>query len=150
MYVDRRRPKKVIDYKNHWVETNDCIQSEEINLPNVDISDGSHIIKHRYFECNNNSEVWLYEVVNGGHDWPGSWGNMDIESSVEIWNFFSQFTFMLGDVNGDEGLNILDVIVLVQIILGEYPENPAADINQDDLYNIIDVVQLVNIILNNS
>ena len=92
----------------------------------------------------------MYEVVNGGQDWPGSWGNMDIESSVEIWNFFSQFTFMLGDVNGDEGLNILDVIVLVQIILGEYPENPAADINQDDLYNIIDVVQLVNIILNNS
>ena len=139
-----------LDGINHWVETNDCIQSEEINLPNIDISDGSHIIKHRYFECNNNSEVWLYEVVNGGHDWPGSWGNMDIESSVEIWNFFSQFTFMLGDVNGDEGLNILDVIVLVQIILGEYPENPAADINQDDLYNIIDVVQLVNIILNNS
>jgi len=139
-----------LDGIDHWVETNDCIQSEEINLPNIDISDGSHIIKHRYFECNNNSEVWLYEVVNGGHDWPGSWGNMDIESSVEIWNFFSQFTFMLGDVNGDEGLNILDVIVLVQIILGEYPENPAADINQDDLYNIIDVVQLVNIILNNS
>ena len=139
-----------LDGIDHWVETNDCIQNEEINLPNVEISDGSHIIKHRYFGCNSNSEVWLYEVVNGGHDWPGSWGNMDIESSVEIWNFFSQFTFMLGDVNGDEGLNILDVIVLVQIILGEYPENPAADINQDDLYNIIDVVQLVNIILNNS
>ena len=73
---------------------------------------------------------------------------MDIESSVEIWNFFNQFTFMLGDVNGDEGLNILDVIVLVQIILGEYPQNPAADINQDGNLDVLDIVTLVGMILN--
>ena len=46
-------------------------------------------------------------------------------------------------------VNILDVIVLVQIVLGEYEENIAGDINQDGTYNIIDVIQLVNIILNN-
>jgi len=139
-----------LDGINYWVETNQCTESEGINLPNTDLSDGSYIIKHRYFECSANNEVWLYEVVNGGHDWPGSYGNMDIDSSVEIWNFFNQFTFILGDVNEDGDLNILDIVVLVQIILGLYPENLAADINQDGLYNIIDVVQLINIILNNS
>ena len=29
--------------------------------------------------------------VNGGdHDWPGSFGNMDINASVEIWGFLSK------------------------------------------------------------
>ena len=100
------------------------------------------------FECLNNNEVWLYEVVNGGHDWPGSWGNMDIESSVEIWEFFSQYTILLGDVNADQTINVLDVVVLVNIVLGFAPENPAGDLNQDGIYNIMDVVLLINLILN--
>ena len=42
----------------------------------------------------------------------------------------------------------MDVVGLVNIILGLSPENPAGDLNQDGLYNVLDVVQLVNIILN--
>ena len=34
------------------------------------------------------SEVWLYTVEGGGHDWPGAFGNMDISASREIWTFF--------------------------------------------------------------
>ena len=41
----------------------------------------------------------------------------------------------------------LDVVVLVNIVLGLEEENPAGDLNQDNLYNILDIVQLVNIIL---
>ncbi|MEZ7999889.1 MAG: hypothetical protein QMC39_07945, partial [Flavobacteriales bacterium] len=33
-------------------------------------------------------QVWLYTVNGGGHDWPGAFGNMDIDSSREIWSFF--------------------------------------------------------------
>jgi hypothetical protein len=30
--------------------------------------------------------------VNGGeHDWPGTFGNMDIDATSEIWDFASQF-----------------------------------------------------------
>ena len=135
---------------NHWVETNNCIDTQDINLPNTDLSDGSYIIKHRYFECSANSEVWLYEVVNGEHDWPGSWGNMDIESSEEIWNFFNQFISTLGDINQDNTLNILDVIYLINLILNNEPnDNPLADINGDGQINVIDVVSLVHIILSN-
>ena len=36
----------IIDY---WVETNSCMNSEDIFLPNTNISDGSYIINHRYF-----------------------------------------------------------------------------------------------------
>ena len=54
---------------------------------------------------------------------------------------------MLGDINGDQLINVLDIVTLVGMILSnEYSE--AADINDDLEINVIDVVQLVNIILN--
>jgi polyhydroxybutyrate depolymerase len=129
-----------------WVGTNECMGSEDILLPNTNTSDGSHVINHRYFDCSDNAEVWLYEVVGGGHDWPGSSGNMDIEASEEIWNFFSQFTSMLGDINGDGIINILDVILLVGVILdGEYIQS--GDLNSDGSVDVLDIVSIVNIIL---
>ena len=43
---------------------------------------------------NGDSCVSVVELrVNGGeHDWPGSFGNMDINSDNEIWNFVSNFS----------------------------------------------------------
>ena len=133
-----------------WIDKNQCTNSEDINLPNLDLNDGSYIIKHRDFECLNNNEVWLYEVVNGGHDWPGSWGNMDIESSEEIWNFFSMFIDTgdaNADINQDGQINVADVVILVSMILGNAEINDDADLNEDGFINIQDVIILVNIIL---
>jgi len=131
-----------------WVEINDCQNNEEIFLPNTNLNDGTYIINHRYFDCNDNAEVWLYQVVGGGHDWPGSDGNMDINSSEEIWKFFSQYTFNLGDINNDGFINVLDIVFTVNFILNnEY--NSSADLNLDNTVNVLDIVQLVNIILNN-
>ena len=54
---------------------------------------------------------------------------------------------ILGDVNEDGVINVLDVIGLVNIILGsQFDSN--ADINSDGVSNILDVIELVNIILN--
>ena len=54
----------------------------------------------------------------------------------------------LGDVNCDSQLNVLDVVLATNMILGnEY--NTTADMNEDGEVNILDVVLLVNIILNN-
>ena len=56
--------------------------------------------------------------------------------------------FILGDLNQDTIINILDVIQLVNFILeNEYEEN--GDLNGDGIINVVDLVQLVNIILNN-
>ena len=52
-----------------------------------------------------------------------------------------------GDINSDEVVNILDVVVLVNIILGFEEENPAGDLNQDGFINVLDIILLVNIIL---
>jgi|TARA_B110000196_G_C21003537_1_gene594171 polyhydroxybutyrate depolymerase len=61
-------------------------QSE--NLPNINATDGSTVTSLKYTNPSNCNDVWLYRVVGGRHDWPGSFGNMDINSSAEIWNFF--------------------------------------------------------------
>ena len=53
---------------------------------------------------------------------------------------------LLGDLNNDEILNILDVIQLINLIL-DVEDNSAADMNDDDIVNILDVIQLINIIL---
>jgi len=57
------------------------------------------------------------------------------------------YNYNIGDVNGDGGLNILDVVALVDIIMsnGDYIE--LGDINNDGYLNIMDVVQLINLIL---
>ena len=54
---------------------------------------------------------------------------------------------MIGDVNGDGGLNVLDVVVLVSMILGNVEPNSNADVNQDGIVNVLDVVTLINLIL---
>ncbi len=54
---------------------------------------------------------------------------------------------MVGDLNGDGALNVLDIIIMVNVILEVEPFNPAADLNGDGIVNILDIVQLVNLIL---
>ena len=53
-----------------------------------------------------------------------------------------------GDLNGDGELNILDVVVLVNIVLGGSEPVDAGDLNGDGVLNVLDVVMLVNIIVN--
>ena len=53
----------------------------------------------------------------------------------------------VGDVNSDGTLNILDIVIIANIILGSAENTPEADVNYDGDVNIIDIVILANIIL---
>ena len=53
---------------------------------------------------------------------------------------------LVGDINADGVVNILDVVLLVNMVLSdEY--NASADFNNDGVINVLDVVVLVNFIL---
>ena len=54
----------------------------------------------------------------------------------------------MGDVNGDLEVNIADVNVVINMILGGNGSIPAADVNGDGEINIADVNALIDIILN--
>ena len=61
-------------------------------------------------------------------------------------------TITLGDVNQDLAIDILDIVLVVNFILGQQnPNNSqffASDLNSDNIINIQDIILLVNIILN--
>ena len=50
-------------------------------------------------------------------------------------------------LNGDDINNVLDVVLLVNCILGDSCEVCAGDMNLDGILNVLDVVLLVNSIL---
>ena len=71
--------------------------------------------------------------------------NLPISLSIE------STSLLLGDLNQDTSLSILDIILLLNIILdSEVPTNYqllAGDINEDSILNILDIISLVNLIL---
>ena len=58
---------------------------------------------------------------------------------------------MPGDVNLDEFVNILDVVMLINFVLGsDNPNNSetiAGDYNNDGYLNVQDIVLIINLIL---
>jgi len=54
---------------------------------------------------------------------------------------------ILGDINQDGDIDILDVVLLLNMILGDIPIDFSADLNLDNLVDILDIVKLINIIL---
>jgi len=58
---------------------------------------------------------------------------------------------VLGDINNDQFINILDIVVMINFILQtDIPNEQEAwcsDLNQDSIINVLDVVMLVTIIL---
>ena len=54
---------------------------------------------------------------------------------------------LVGDVNFDEELNVLDVVLTVNMALNLEDANGCADINADGTINVLDIVSLVNLIL---
>ncbi|HNS18810.1 MAG TPA: FISUMP domain-containing protein [Bacteroidales bacterium] len=58
--------------------------------------------------------------------------------------------FLCGDVNEDGLVNVLDIITMVNYIMGGNPspfDSDAADVNADGGINVLDVIGLVNIIM---
>ncbi|MBP6978994.1 MAG: FISUMP domain-containing protein [Bacteroidales bacterium] len=68
----------------------------------------------------------------------------------EVPDFPQDEGFLCGDVNEDGLVNVLDIITMVNYIMGGNP-NPfntsAADINVDSGINVLDIIALVNIIM---
>ena len=106
----------------------------------------------------------LYYMPNDGSPYPRdfiidqngliAYANNEIDTSWMIYVLNELLEYvdgMLGDINEDEMINILDVVNLLNIILNVSSPTPyefwASDLNQDNYINVLDVVILVNLIL---
>jgi len=70
----------------------------------------------------------------------------NLESNDIIFSILTEELNLLGDVNFDGNLNVLDVVILVNLIF-ENEYNITVDLNDDQTLDVIDVVLLVNLIL---
>lgn len=88
--------KSIDDVLKYWTNYNNCNEEASVfNIPNTNMSDGSTVDHFIFSEGDNCVSTEHFKVYNGDHDWPGVWGNMDINASQEVWNFLSQY-----DING--------------------------------------------------
>lgn len=69
-------------------DRNGCSTAKTDSLPDLNPSDGSYVVRERYIDCNGVNPVWFYQVVGGGHDWPGVSGNKDLNATEAVWAFF--------------------------------------------------------------
>jgi len=85
--------KSLADVNSYWANFNNIVDPPIIStLPNINSSDGSTVELSLYNNGDNCTSLEHYKVIGGNHDWPGSWGNMDINSDEVIWNFVSQYS----------------------------------------------------------
>ena len=81
------------DTHQYWTNYNNAdVNPSEIELPNNNSSDGSTVTKRIWGNGEACVSVVELRINGGGHDWPGSTGNMDINSNNEIWDFVSQYS----------------------------------------------------------
>jgi len=88
------------------------------------------------------------DIFNTGD--AGSGGSL-VEAALDdfIIEFLPDSSGVYGDVNNDQAVDVLDVVILVNMILGsEIPNYATGDLNSDEHINVQDAVILVNIILN--
>ena len=76
----------------YWATANNCDANPTMStVANTNTSDGSTVERYSWKDASGCTYVEHLKVVNGGHDWPGVFGNMDIDASQEIWSFVSRY-----------------------------------------------------------
>ena len=137
-----------------WVVSVSNDNSTWIDLENTSVSNTDWTKKRfllsNYIDLNSTvsfrfiAEDILYDGDNGS-------GGSLVEAGLDDFSleFLSDGTGIIGDVNSDESIDVLDVVLIVNMILGTEDFNYlTADINSDNSINVQDIIALINIILN--
>lgn len=155
-----------------WLYYNDEIMPYGDNTLPV-INDEPYFDYNDYFIVNDNNYNETEDGIKGGfiqiaprYDIPEQHTDVlgaiqiyyedENDEAVKILDFYHPYVspppIVAGDINQDGIINVLDVVRLVNIILGEGEEPTEtelelSDMNSDGIINIQDIIQLINIIL---
>ena len=84
------------DITNYWSGYKNSNTNPSVyQVSNINTNDGTTVERRNWENGDNCVTIEELKVIGGGHDWPGSSGNMDIIATNEIWNFVSKH-----DING--------------------------------------------------
>ena len=101
-------------------------------------------ITNKYYDVANliDEGTYTYKVkavyTNGSES---NWSN------IEEVTLFGNQTGLVGDVNGDGDINVVDITALIDIIMND-GSDAAADVNGDGDINVVDITALIDIIMN--
>jgi len=144
-------------YENNWngYETNQDIKDLLQDAENLDFTptEGSILIDsgfdHENLDLNyigDGPDLGAYEY--GGEYWiPGITWDLNEEFST-IFYPPNNLNVLLGDLNFDQIINVVDIISIVNIITLSLDYNYLADLNDDGIINVIDIIAVVNMIIN--
>jgi len=79
-----------------WTGHNETDTYETYEYPDIVTGDNSTVNRFTYINSSNNVQVVQYQIVGGGHEWPGAgynygWNNYDINAGAELVDFFLQY-----------------------------------------------------------
>ena len=73
----------------YWATHNNCDATATMSTVSPSVE------RYTWSTASGCAYVEELKVIGGGHDWPGSFGNMTIDANIEIWQFVSRY-----DING--------------------------------------------------
>ena len=73
----------------YWATHNNCEATATMSTVSPSVE------RYTWSTASGCAYVEELKVIGGGHDWPGSFGNMTIDANIEIWQFVSRY-----DING--------------------------------------------------
>ena len=104
------------DMMGLWSDLLETPDMERTFLPDTNPNDGSTVRLDVYTSSDNDRMLRYYLVQGGGHDWPGQGGNMDIDATLETWNFFDSISgggCPQSDINIDGLVDVTDILTLI-------------------------------------
>jgi len=128
-----------------WASIMGVEVTDSYDFPDTNPNDGSTVHRDIYSSPNHESELWFYTVNGGGHDWPGSWGNMDIHATIEAWNFFDGLSTAscLGDLDGSGTVDVADLLALLSEF-GTCTGDCAGDLDSDGDVDVSDILMIID------
>ena len=145
--------EQIVDY----FAENTSYEIIRVNTPNNEPYTNSLILNNKVFipvmnSINDSDAIEVYESALPGYEilpFTGTWESTDaLHCRIKGIPDLSFFSINPGDLNIDNIINILDIVLCVNFVLGE--EIPTsvqfnnADMNSDETLNVLDVILIVN------
>ena len=141
----------VAPFRPEWIMELCYVNDNDAENPIIQWNNGHFLHQFTYFIGEVNfyyidddildGQFYCYQIMLIDDD-----GNEILESMEQCIDLGLDLSQILGDINDDGIVNILDIVTLINIVLNGF-ENPDADLNEDGIINILDVIVMINILV---